>query len=457
MRTVLVNSPVEVVREKGYDTPDYPNPSLAPLATYLRHSGEECAVVDAKLEGLLLDSVLARIQALSPDFVGFTAFTHEISHVAEIARRVRHLVPGATTIIGGAHATALPERTLEEFPVFDVAVFGEGEVTLLQLVSRHRPLESIKGLAWRKDGAIIRNEPRPFIENLDDLPDTDWSLFPKARIYPIFTSRGCPFNCVFCSRPFGRKLRTRSPQRILGEMGGIIQDFGVRSFLFWDEAFGLDVKKTDALLDGLISEPRFSPITWNCQTNVNVLSPSLIGKMKAAGCGNIGIGVESGDEDILSHMGKGVTLPRIVAAANSLRAAGMPFSAFFILGHPNETVKTINSTINFAVKLNPNCPVFGIMVPYPGTEIYRMAQSGEGGYLLLSRDWGDFNKQMGKALELKGVSRRTLELMQVKAYFSVFLRNGRFRDLLRYAVQYRREFWSLVVNFIGRRRVDRMA
>jgi radical SAM superfamily enzyme YgiQ (UPF0313 family) len=131
----------------------------------------------------------------------------------------------------------------------------------------------------------------------------------------------------------------------------------------------------------------------------------------------------------MSMMNKGVTRERILALAGILREAGLPVSFNFIIGHPNETLRAMWDSVRFAAQLNPKEPVFGIMVPYPGTEVWEMARRGEGGYVKLSENWDDYNKQLGNAVQLVGVSRRWMEFMQTFGYVWVFLCNGRFRDL----------------------------
>jgi len=143
-------------------------------------------------------------------------------------------------------------------------------------------------------------------------------------------------------------------------------------------------------------------------------------------------------------MGKGITTEDVIRAAEILHDAQMPFRAFFILGHPNETPRTARQTIDFAARLNPTLPVFGIMVPYPGTEIGRMAAEGRGGYILQAGDWNDYNKQFGDALSIRGLQRRVLERIQFRGYLKVFIRNRRFGDLLKFIWRYRREGGAMI-------------
>ena len=143
------------------------------------------------------------------------------------------------------------------------------------------------------------------------------------------------------------------------------------------------------------------------------------------------MGVESGNDIILASMKKGVTRDRILKVGRVLRQAKLPVSFNFIIGHPNETLSSILDTVLFAAQLNPQEPVFGIMVPYPGTEVWEMARKGEGGYVKLSENWDDYNKQLGNAVQLRTVSRRWMEFMQSFGYVFVFVYNFRLRDLIK--------------------------
>ena len=441
-RVTLVNPPVREVIERRYDRPIYPHIGLAYLAAYLRQRQVCCDVVDAKLERLSLQDVLARLRETDPTIVGLTAMTHEVKRAAEAAGRIKGTLSEVTTVIGGVHATALPERTLQEFPQFDLLVCGEGEPTFLNVVTalaQSTSLGEVPGIAYRDSDDVTLTAAAPPIEDLDSLPFPAYDRFPRADEYHVLTARGCPFNCNFCMRPYGRHVRFRSPQNVVAEIEQIVERHRPRYIFICDETFTLNRQRTQELLERMLAAGLEKKVKWYVQTHVNTVDRELFAQMKRAGCFMVSLGAESGDPEILAATGKGIKLPRIEQAFQDAHEAGLLVEGCFILGHPNETEESIRKTIDFAVKLNPSLPIFGIMVPYPGTRVAELAEQGEGGYRILSHDWDAYNKQLGDALEFTRLPRSKLEKAQLLGYVKVFLWNWRVWGFFRFCLRYRRE------------------
>ena len=441
MNVVLVNPAPEVLTQK-WDQPGFPCLSLAYLAATLRRNGVGVKVIDGKFEGLPLSRIVSRLAELDAPVFGLTAMTHEIVDAAKIASHIKAVHPAATVAVGGCHVTALPEQTLREFPAFDLAVVGEGEYSFLEVVralDAGSSLQGISGIAYRENGDVRRNAPRPYIADLDELPEPAWDLFPRAKTYPVMTTRGCPFQCVFCMRVQGNKLRLRTPEKVVDEIGRLISDYGAQEIIFYDETFTLKKDRIHHILDLIIERGYNRRIKWVAQTRVNECDEALLAKMARAGCWEIDLGIESGNAEMLKRIGKQITLDDARQAVRLAKKVGIRAATLFILGHPHETKKTAMDTIDFAVELNGARLSLGIMVPYPGTAVAQMAAKGEGGYRLLSQDWSDFNKYLGNALELEGLTRAELERLQAWGYVKFYLWNLRLHDLLGLVYGRRRE------------------
>jgi radical SAM superfamily enzyme YgiQ (UPF0313 family) len=430
-----------------YDTPNFTRLGLANLAAVLRAKGHgDVGIIDAKFERLSYDAVHERVRRFAPDVVGVTAFTNEIKPAACVARAVKQLSPSIFTVVGGVHATILPQRTLEEFPAFDCAAVGEGELTLADLVAVLESggrLSQVAGLCFRDGDELVMTRPRERTVDLDAFGLPAWDLLPPSERYLFMTQRGCAYSCTFCANPNGRLVRTRSVDQVMAELEVIIGRGG-RELYMCDELFTADRARTHELLDAMISAGVGDKLRWSAQTHVNTVDRDLFAKMKAAGCFICGLGIETGDPDIMRRMKKGSTIERVMTARNAAREVGLPIEGLFIIGHPYETWESAMRTIDFAVKLDPDRPIVGVMVPYPGTEVAAMAARGEGGYRLLSNDWNHYSKQIGNALAFENLSRRQLETLQMLAYVKVFLGNRRFVDFARFAWKYHREGLAVV-------------
>jgi radical SAM superfamily enzyme YgiQ (UPF0313 family) len=441
VRVQLINPP-PYQRVDEFDTPNFTRLGLACLAAKLRADGlAEVEIVDGKFERLSYEAIRERVRRFAPDVVGLTAFTNEVKPAAHVARIVKAISPAIATVIGGVHASVLPEQTLDEFPTFDYVVVGEGEVTLAELVAaldRKRTLAAVRGLCFRDGDRPVRTPERERPEDLDALPPPAWDLLPRSPRYLFMTQRGCAYRCTFCANPNGRVVRARSIDHLMTELEEIIARGGEQLYVC-DELFTADRERSHRLLDAMIAANIGRRLRWSAQTHVNLVDRELFAKMKAAGCFLCGLGIETGDPEIMRRMKKGSTMERVVAARNAAHEVGLAIEGLLIIGHPYETWESAMRTIEFAVRLKPETPSVGVMVPYPGTEVAAMAARGEGGYRLLSTDWNDYNKQIGNALAFENLSRRDLEILQMLAYVKVFLKNRRYAEFTRFAWKYRSE------------------
>ena len=431
---------------------------LSTISAVLSESGFENQIFDALFWGWSEEELVRRVAAYDPDLIGVTAMTHEITRAAHIVASLKEELGDRPAVVGGPHITALPERTLAEFPIFDYGVYGEGERTTVELVKylfggESAPdLRAIEGIVFRNGDQIVVNEPRPFLtaQELDELPypafdqyygDDRNALAGSESYYVMYTARGCPYRCSFCMQVLGRKVRGMSPERIVREIEYAISRYGAHTVDFADEIFLFDSPRTRTTLQMMIDRGLSNQIRWSGLTRANMVSRELIALAKRAGCFDLEMGVESGDDEILRRIHKQITVEQVREAAQIIKDHDNTLGACFMLGQPHETHQTGRKTLDLAVELNTDTIAVGLMVPYPGTEIYEMAKQGHGGYRLLSEDWSKYDKYGGKSLELEAVSYEELVRYQRRAYIQLYLKNFRVFDMVDYIWRRRRSLW----------------
>ncbi len=435
-----------------------PSLGISYIASYLESNGIQVKIFDANYNGWTDRQTVEFVVAYEPDIIGLSSMTHEICMAHTIAALLKARLPDVPAVIGGCHITALPQETLVEFPSFTYGIYGEGEKTMLALAqavqSRNSDkLRGINGLVYRDSHDVIVNPARDRLTDaeLETLPypafhhyyAENQRLTGKHDYYVMISSRGCPYSCAFCMQVLGRQVRRRSAESVVGEMEYAIEQYGAHTIYFLDEILLFNDQLTFDTLNLMIQRNIPNRIRWRGLTRVNLVNEKLISKAREAGCFSLEIGIESGNDEILRHINKRITVEQAENAVRIIKSAGIAVEANFILGHPHETLATIKDTINLAARLNPNTVAIGVMTPYPGTKIYDMAQHGEGGYRLLSRDWSKYDKYGGKALELEGLPIKTLEKWQRRGLLNFYLKNFRFLDLCKFIITYRRAIISL--------------
>jgi radical SAM superfamily enzyme YgiQ (UPF0313 family) len=420
---------------------------LSYLAAVLEHHRIDVEIFDAHFNRWSSEQLISLIMDYKPTVLGATAMTNEIGATADIVRTIKENI-GCKTIVGGPHITALPERTLREFPVFDYGICGEGEKTFLTLMKllveeEEEHLSEIEGVVFRNKSGKIHytgQASRLTSEELDNLPypafhryygDNSQGVKGKLEEYPIITTRGCPYNCAFCMHVLGKKLRYRSPENIVQEIKFAISQYGVYTINFQDEIFLSDTPKTRQILQMLITTGLNQRIRWIGLTRANLVTEDLIALAREAGCRGLEMGVESGNDEILKHTKKGITVEQIKRAVKIIKHHKIPLGTYYILGHPGETRETIEDTIRLSTELNTHRIAVGLMVPYPGTYVYELARSGQMGYILLTEDWSQYDKYGTKSLELEGLPHSELVRFQKKMYLDLYLKNYRLYELLR--------------------------
>ena len=371
---------------------------LAYLAAVVERAEHDLAVIDCPALGMDQNALKKKLEAFQPDLVGVTSMTPTIQSALRSTRIVKEACPDATVVIGGPHATFMDQQLLNDESSIDVVARGEGEETILELAQTttgSKKLQDVQGITFRNGREIIQTPSRPTIKNLDDLPYPAYNHFALEKYYifgklflPVITSRGCPFQCAFCttSRILGKEYRARSPKNIVDELEHIKNTYHADLFTFYDDTLTLDKGRIFKICDEI--KARRINIPWDCQTRVDQVSREILKKMKESGCQQVFFGVESGCQTILDAVNKRTTVEQNEKAILMAKEAGLFVSISIMLGYPGETPDMLKQTLEFIRRAEPDDVFLCVATPYPGTELRRVVE--EKGWKM-STDWSRYD------------------------------------------------------------------
>jgi len=330
------------------------------------------------------------------DIFGITVTSRAYREAVELSRNLKRIHADVPIVFGGPHISLVMDQILQE-PSIDIAVYGEGELTFSELIKslrrnekklNIRDLGRINGLIYRDNSRVVKTPPRDLIQDLDTLPFPAFDLFPMTRYpgkYPMITSRGCPFLCVFCasSQIWGRKWRARSPENIIAEVQYLVTNFRSRPIDFHDDGFNMNLKRVNAICDLLLKEN--IKIAWGVRGfRADIINANIAQKMRRAGCTHVAIGIESANNDMLNRMGKKESIEVIERGIDHLRSVGIDVTGQFMIGNPGETLETVKESIKFAKESKLTKAVFGGAVPFPKTSLWDYVE--EHGTFLIEPD-----------------------------------------------------------------------
>lgn len=394
--------------------------TIALLRAVLKKAGYEVNFLDADINNMDYEQVKKAILNYEPDVIGISCMSMEYSQnfkkMAEIAKSASKEI---ITVVGGIYPTLLPEEMADKN--IDYVVIGEGEYRfpkLLDHLEKGLPLDDIDGLLYNKAGNIIVQKVNEYIKDLDALPFPDYDdidfyayankankysyfLYPQNYPYAFtMTSRGCPFNCIFCSSRSvnGPGIRYRSAENVLKEIDWLVDKYKVKEIIFLDDNIYLDRNRTLKILKGLIERKKKYELKWKSpNVALYALDDEIIELLKESGCYQIAIAIESGTEEVLKLMRKPYKdLNKAKQVVDKAKSLGIVVTAMFVIGIPGETWEQIRQTFRVAEELNLDYVSFSIATPLPKTELLEIAQKNN----LLPKNFGFNNldfKGFGKA------------------------------------------------------------
>lgn len=429
---LLVPQYPSVYGNKAVDTPEYSSPplGLAYLAAILKKNDYTVKIIDMHIQNNKPEDVIKLVNKYNPHIIGITSTTPTFPNVVKLARYIKAFDENIKIIVGGPHPTCAPEEVLNN-SLADFVVMGEGEEVVLDLVNHilgvGKSLNSINGIAFRdKRGKIKYTPPRKNILNLDKIPHPARELLPMGKYYKkgsIISSRGCPYNCNYCSCSLiaGFKYRKHSVNYVLDEVKMLQQKYGIRSFDFHDDTFNLLPQRVFDFCEEI--KRRNMKIKWGCFCRVTNFDYKTAFAMKQAGCYTVQFGVESGSDIILKKINKKITTKGIESAIKAAKKAGLKqIACGFIIGHENETEETANQTISFGLrlaKLGATRLNISLLTPYPGTQVFN--EIPHNGIKLITKDWEKyvFSKVVIETKYLSQDKLRELYTKGVEAFLMV--------------------------------------
>lgn len=403
--------------------------SLPYIAAVLREGGFDVDIIDCVAENLSLEELKRQVESFKPRLIILDTTTptfHEDSRTIDFLKNIDKSILVAAI---GVHVTVLADESLKNSKL-DVLIRNEPEASCLELakaLDSKSSLKSVLGISYRDGKKIVNNPVRPFIKDLDTMPFPARDLL-NNELYtmPIYNrpytllvpSRGCPFNCIYCTAHhyYGGRCRERSPENIVDELEEILYKYKIHDVTMWSDTFTFRKGFVMSVCDEILS--RGIKINWMCNSRVNTVDLEMLKKMKQAGCSMISYGVESGVQEILDNAKKGITLSQIENAVKWTNEVGIESIAHVIFGLPGETKETISRTIEFVKKINPTYAQFYCAVPFHGTELYEMAKKNN---WLITENWDDF--EIDNAIIRTGMlSPEDLEDAKIRAFKAFYLR-----------------------------------
>lgn len=407
---------------------------VAYLAAVLRARGLEVDLFDATFVRDPLRVMRARVSRTHYDLVGISTLTSMIGDAVQIARVVREASPTTKIIAGGPHATVAPEHTLG-LDAFDAIVLGEAEETLPDLVANDLRFEDQRGVWYRRDGEVVRNEPAPPVADLDVLPLPAWDLLDMdsylslwyqldavrygVRGTSIMASRGCPYRCTYCQPTlrtiFGNRVRRRSPEGLVAEAAELRARYAIEGLMWLDDTFLLDRAWMRELCARLIDADL--GLIWGANIRADVCDRESLEMMRDAGLRMVHIGIESASQRVLDEIyDKGITIEQVRAAVHTAKSLGLMVRGYFMLGAPTETEEEVRASIRLANELPLDDVTFSITTPLPHTHLYDMTRD------LIAADFTCFDYYKTPVYQSDQVlPARTLDRLKKLAYIKFYL------------------------------------
>ncbi len=351
----------------------------------------EFDLIDQAVADLNLEQVLERVKKFNPDIVGFSCLSIDAGQMHEIADSIKRELPGCLIFLGGPHASFFYDQVLEKDSV-DVAIIGEGEETFVELIQRFldkKSFEGVKGTVYKKNGNIIVAPPRELIENLDSIPLPAWDMIDFKKYSKltsmnaycaakpwavIFTSRGCPYQCLYCHNIFGKRTRFRSAENVIEEIEILTKKYGVKEIQIVDDIFNLDLARAKKICDLIVEKGIKIKICFPNALRADRMDLELIQKLRRAGCYCMAYAIETASPRLQKEINKNLDLDKVKQVIAWSNDEGIITHGYCMLGFPGETREEMEMTIKYTLDSKLIAAVFFTVVVYPRTGLFNYAK-----------------------------------------------------------------------------------
>lgn len=421
----------------------WPPLNLALLGAIIKPHGHEAFIMDGGPENWEVDEMVQRTLAENPDIVGLTSYSPFYHVQVELARALKAVKPDLPIMIGGAHCSIVKEKAMQD--CFDYVFVGEAESSLPEFLRRleaGESLEGLKGVVWRDEkGENHFAGPSAPLADFDSIPVADrdlvdnnayllGTLHGRDPFTSIQTTRGCPWKCIFCASDDLNTtlIRRRSPESVVAEIKDVVEKYGVRHFFIVDDVLTLHDEHILKICDLIIEEGL--KITFESSTRANLVTEENISRMVEAGLIRLSLGLETVDEEVRQIMNKKVPLKHYVSANKIMNDHGVEVLNSVMLGLPGEREETVRKLFKFLGESKDIMQAnLAIAVPYPGTELHRMAKAGEGGVTLHSDDFSEYRRYGAAVTTIGDMTPKDLVELQNEGFLRIYMAPWRWKPM----------------------------
>jgi len=407
------------------------------IAAQARKAGhEDVHIVDMKVEDWLPDRACDELERLKPDVIGLSAMTYEAGCMHEVAKELKRRMPDVTVVCGGPHPSVAAEDVMQDEAV-DFVVRGEGEFIFADLLdgvaAGRTDWTECEGLSWRDDtGKPVHNLDRSPPQDLNEMPFPAWDLVDHVKYHTVprggviyahkefatmFSSRACPWRCTYCHNSYGKTFRERSAENVLEEMALLVNDYGVKEFVFMDDIFNFRPERAKKVARGIIDAGWKIKLTFPNGFRGDILDEELVDLLEQAGMYRCMVAVESAVPRIQKVMKKNLKIDKVDRIVDYIAKKGIMVHGAFMLGFPSETEEEMQATIDWAAKSSFHTAAFFRVIPFKGTELFKQVEHAG---FDLPTDWSAYEPYQSD-INLSEVEEKKIFKLRKQAYRRFYL------------------------------------